>query len=167
MLEANDSSLTGLYFQSTFESEFDHGCQLDNKAPTIDCSRERVENNSSTVLDCFIQQLDEYFAGKRTEFSLDEFDVEPKGTVFQCRVWKELQNIPYGETICYGELARRIGQPTASRAVGLANGRNPISIVIPCHRVIGANGALTGYGGGLARKQLLLELERRCVCCNG
>jgi methylated-DNA-[protein]-cysteine S-methyltransferase len=82
------------------------------------------------------------------------------GTPFQRQVWQELEKIPYGVTISYGELARRIGNPAAVRAVGLANGRNPVSIVVPCHRVIGANGTLTGYGGGLERKRWLLELER-------
>jgi methylated-DNA-[protein]-cysteine S-methyltransferase len=85
--------------------------------------------------------------------------VEPEGTPFQCGVWRALQTIPYGTTISYGTLAQRIGKPSASRAVGAANGRNPISIVIPCHRVIGANGDLTGYAGGMARKDALLRLE--------
>ena len=82
------------------------------------------------------------------------------GTPFQLRVWRELRNIPYGQTISYGELARRVGSPKGSRAVGLANGANPISIVVPCHRVIGSNGKLTGYGGGLPNKERLLALER-------
>ena len=84
----------------------------------------------------------------------------PAGTAFQLRVWRALLDIPYGETTSYGELARRLGQPTASRAVGLANGSNPLPVIIPCHRVIGANGSLTGYGGGLPIKQALLALER-------
>ncbi len=103
------------------------------------------------------QQLEEYFAGERREFSLT---LEPGGTDFQQRVWQALRGIPYGGTMSYGELARRIGNPRAVRAVGLANGRNPISIVVPCHRVIGADGSLTGYGGGLERKRFLLALER-------
>jgi methylated-DNA-[protein]-cysteine S-methyltransferase len=94
-----------------------------------------------------IRQLEAYFAGKLDNFNLL---LSPQGTPFQQRVWSELQKIPYGETISYGELARRIGNPKASRAVGLANGANPLSIVIPCHRVIGANGKLTGYGKRLA-----------------
>lgn len=102
------------------------------------------------------QQLQEYFAGKRRTFDLP---LRFGGTPFQRRVWAELARIPYGETISYGELARRIANPRAVRAVGLANGRNPIAIVIPCHRVIGANGTLTGYGGGLPRKRQLLDLE--------
>jgi methylated-DNA-[protein]-cysteine S-methyltransferase len=105
-----------------------------------------------------VRQLNAYFAGQ-----LEQFDLAllPQGTPFQQKVWSELQKIPYGETISYGELARRIGNPKASRAVGLANGSNPISIVIPCHRVIGSNGKLTGYGGGLPIKEKLLALEKR------
>ncbi|HEY3381172.1 MAG TPA: methylated-DNA--[protein]-cysteine S-methyltransferase [Vicinamibacterales bacterium] len=104
-----------------------------------------------------IRQLEAYFAGSLREFTLP---LAPEGTPFQQRVWRELLNIPYGDTISYGELARRIGNPNGSRAVGLANGSNPISIVIPCHRVIGSNGKLTGYGGGLKNKEWLLALER-------
>jgi methylated-DNA-[protein]-cysteine S-methyltransferase len=101
-------------------------------------------------------QLSQYFAGERTAFDLE---LNPSGTPFQREVWQALTEIPYGETVSYGELARRLGRPAASRAVGLANGRNPISIVVPCHRVVGASGSLTGYGGGLERKRFLLELE--------
>jgi methylated-DNA-[protein]-cysteine S-methyltransferase len=101
-------------------------------------------------------QLSEYFAGERTVFAVP---LILGGTPFQKRVWSALREIPYATTISYGELARRIGQPSASRAVGLANGRNPISVIVPCHRVIGADGSLTGYGGGLERKRLLLGLE--------
>ena len=104
------------------------------------------------------RQLAEYFDGTRRDFDLP---LSADGTAFQRRVWDELRRIPYGETISYGELARRIGKPTASRAVGAANGRNPLAIVVPCHRVIGADGTLTGYGGGLPVKQALLALERR------
>ena len=110
------------------------------------------------VLDQAAGQLGEYFAGERTEFDLP---LEPAGTPFQRSTWLALREIPYAETINYGQLALRVGNPKASRAVGLANGRNPISIVVPCHRVIGADGSLTGYGGGLDRKRLLLDLERR------
>lgn len=105
-----------------------------------------------------VRQLRAYFAGELETFDLP---LAPAGTKFQRAVWNRLCEIPYGETICYGELARRIGNPKASRAVGLANGSNPIPIVIPCHRVIGSNGKLTGYGGGLAIKEKLLALERR------
>lgn len=101
-------------------------------------------------------QLAAYFAGDRTEFTLP---LAPRGTAFQRQVWEQLRAIPYGETISYGELARRVGNPNASRAVGAANGRNPIGIIVPCHRVIGSNGALTGYGGGLPNKKTLLAHE--------
>lgn len=104
------------------------------------------------------KQLRAYFAGELRDF---ELPLAAQGTPFQQGVWRELRAIPYGETISYGELARRVGQPAAARAVGLANGRNPIAIVVPCHRVIGANGSLTGYGGGLARKRWLLAHESR------
>jgi len=105
-----------------------------------------------------IRQLRAYFAGELETFDLP---LAPQGTAFQLKVWKLLCDIPYGETISYGELARRVGNPKASRAVGLANGSNPIPIIIPCHRVIGSNGKLTGYGGGLPIKEKLLALERR------
>ena len=105
-----------------------------------------------------IAQLGEYFAGRRVRFDLP---LAPRGTEFQRRVWHALRQIPYGETISYGELARRIGKPSASRAVGLANGANPLPILIPCHRVIGADGSLTGFGGGLPIKRKLLALEVR------
>ncbi|HME04558.1 MAG TPA: methylated-DNA--[protein]-cysteine S-methyltransferase [Solirubrobacteraceae bacterium] len=101
-------------------------------------------------------QLSEYFAGRRTTF---EVELAMAGTPFQHRVWDALREIGYGETRTYGELARRIDRPGAARAVGAANGRNPIAVIVPCHRVIGAGGALTGFGGGIGRKRLLLELE--------
>jgi len=104
------------------------------------------------------RQLREYFAGERIDFDLP---LAPQGTGFQRSVWQRLREIPYGETISYGELAKRVGNPKASRAVGAANGQNPIPIVIPCHRVIGANGKLTGFGGGLPVKETLLALEAR------
>jgi methylated-DNA-[protein]-cysteine S-methyltransferase len=103
-----------------------------------------------------LRQLNGYFAGKLRRFDLP---LAPEGTAFQQTVWRALQTIPYGETLSYGGLARRIGRPSASRAVGAANGRNPIPIIIPCHRVIGAAGSLTGFGGGLSTKRKLLELE--------
>lgn len=105
-------------------------------------------------------QLTDYFAGRLTTFDLAIDRNALGGTEFQRRVWLELERIPYGTTISYGELAQRIGNPDAVRAVGLANGRNPISIIVPCHRVIGADGSLTGYGGGLERKRWLLDFER-------
>ena len=102
------------------------------------------------------RQLSEYFTGRRTSFQVP---LALDGTPFQCRVWTALQEIGYGQTSTYGELARRVGRPSAARAVGMANGRNPIAVIVPCHRVIGADGTLTGYGGGLERKRILLELE--------
>lgn len=104
-----------------------------------------------------VEQLTAYFAGTLTEFDLD---LHFGGTPFQRRVWEALLTIPYGETRTYGEIALQVGSPTAFRAVGLANGHNPIGIIVPCHRVIGANGSLTGYGGGLNRKRALLGMEK-------
>ena len=112
---------------------------------------------TAKILKETIRQLRAYFSGKLEQFDLP---LAPEGTPFQLEVWRRLCEIPYGETISYGELARRIGNPNASRAVGLANGSNPIAIIIPCHRVIGSNGKLTGYGGGLPIKEKLLALER-------
>jgi len=107
-----------------------------------------------------VEQLAEYFAGNRRTFDVP---LRLEGTPFQQRVWRELVQIAFGTTISYAELARRVGNPTASRAVGNANGRNPISIIVPCHRVIGADGKLTGYAGGVEQKRRLLEWERRDV----
>ena len=104
-----------------------------------------------------ISQLQEYFAGARSVFDVA---LHLEGTPFERRVWRALQDIPYGATVTYGEVARRIGEPAAARAVGLANGRNPVAVIVPCHRVIGANGTLIGYGGGIERKRALLDLER-------
>ncbi|ASR36087.1 cysteine methyltransferase [Prauserella marina] len=104
-----------------------------------------------------IEQLSAYFAGRLTEFDVP---TALSGTPFQRQVWEMLREIPYGETVTYGWLARRMGKPAAARAVGLANGKNPVSIIVPCHRVVGANGDLTGYGGGVERKRHLLALER-------
>lgn len=108
------------------------------------------------VLQATEAQLEEYFSGTRRCFDLP---LSPHGTEFQLGVWQELARIPYGETISYAQLAQRVGKPMASRAVGAANGRNPLPIVLPCHRVIGADGALTGFGGGLPLKEFLLRLE--------
>ena len=105
-----------------------------------------------------IRQLQAYFVGESREF---ELRLAPEGTEFQLRVWNSLRTIPYGETISYGQLAQKIGDPKAVRAVGLANACNPIPIIVPCHRVIGSNGSLTGFGGGLANKKKLLDLEGR------
>jgi methylated-DNA-[protein]-cysteine S-methyltransferase len=111
-----------------------------------------------------IRQLQEYFRKERTTFDLP---LAPQGTAFQKKVWDELCSIPYGITISYGELAQRIGNPQSVRAVGSANGKNPLPIVIPCHRVIGSNGTLTGYGGGLHIKKFLLELESNLLNLTG
>jgi methylated-DNA-[protein]-cysteine S-methyltransferase len=117
---------------------------------------ERVADDAHPVLIAAAAQLGAYFAGKRTAFDLP---LDFRGTDFQKSVWAALLTIPFGETRSYGDIARAIGQPTASRAVGAANGSNPISIIAPCHRVIGANGSLTGFAGGMAAKRLLLALE--------
>lgn len=116
------------------------------------------EKDSHPVLVLAEKQLAEYFSGKRLEFDLP---LAPKGTVFQMKAWKQLQKIPYGKTISYGEQAKGLGDQKKARAVGMANGRNPLSIVVPCHRVIGASGSLTGFGGGLKTKEYLLNLEKK------
>jgi methylated-DNA-[protein]-cysteine S-methyltransferase len=121
----------------------------------LNSEEKETENIPLSLLDC-VQQLQEYFAGSRTAFSLK---LNPKGTSFQKKVWNELQNIPFGKTITYLELSKRLGDVKAIRAVASANGKNPIWIVVPCHRVIGSDGSLTGYAGGLHRKQWLLEHE--------
>jgi methylated-DNA-[protein]-cysteine S-methyltransferase len=145
-LVTEDGKLTGLYMD------------VAGHEPDEATLGERVTVDDEPVLTSAASQLLAYFAGELTDFDLP---LSMEGTGFQRTVWSGLREIPYGETISYGELAKRIGQPSASRAVGLANGRNPISIVVPCHRVIGSNGSLTGYGGGLPRKQYLLALEQR------
>ena len=126
---------------------------------TYEPSHQGWEADDSAFADA-TAQLEAYFAGDLTEFDLE---LDMVGTEFQRRVWEALLTIPYGETRSYGEIALQIGSPGASRAVGLANGHNPIGIIVPCHRVIGANGSLTGYGGGLHRKKSLLELEGRTM----
>lgn len=138
-LKASERGLTSLYFTNH---------RHDKQLP--------AHPGSSAILEQAAMELGEYFAKKRTKFTVP---LDPAGTDFQLRVWDELKRIPFGETISYIELARRIGNEKASRAVGAANGKNPISIIVPCHRVIAANGTLHGYGGGLPIKQALLELE--------
>lgn len=143
-LVTDGTALTGVYMQThrhAVPAQWGPRVDLDDAPPVL---REAAG------------QLAEYFAGRRTGFGLP---LAPAGTDFQQRVWRALTDIPYGRTATYGELARALGAPGASRAVGLANGRNPISIVVPCHRVIGSDGSLTGYGGGVERKQHLLTLE--------
>ncbi len=116
-----------------------------------------ADKPNGIILDA-VQQLNEYFDGRRKGFDLP---LAPEGTDFQHRVWAALQDIPYGQTRTYGELAAAIGNPKACRAVGMANNRNPIPVIIPCHRVIGADGTLTGYAGGLAAKEILLGIEHK------
>jgi methylated-DNA-[protein]-cysteine S-methyltransferase len=123
-------------------------------SPTSTDGWSHVPHMFSSVL----HQLDQYFAGKRRVF---ELQLAAEGTPFQRRVWAALSTIPFGQTVSYGDIARQIGQPTAVRAVGAANGRNPIGIIVPCHRVIGADGSLTGYAGGEDRKRWLLDHEKR------
>ena len=141
LLTSDGTSLTGIYMQ------------VSGKAPSTDGW---AEDATIGPLAETLRQLSEYFSGSRRDF---ELPMRLEGTAFQQRVWRELTKIPYGETWSYGELAKRIGNPNASRAVGLANGRNPIPILVPCHRVIGSDGSLTGYGGGLDRKRWLLSHE--------
>ena len=124
--------------------------------------RSSIDEGSSELLDRAERQLAEYFRGDRREFDLP---LEPEGTEFQLSVWQVLRTIPYGETISYGEQARRLGDAKKARAVGGANGKNPLSIVVPCHRVIGASGALTGFGGGVDVKETLLRLEKEVASC--
>ena len=123
---------------------------------TYEPSRDGWEADDSAFDDA-VAQLQAYFAGELTDFDLD---LDLIGTDFQRRVWEALLTIPYGETRSYGVIAAQLGSPGASRAVGLANGHNPIGIIVPCHRVIGANGSLTGYGGGLSKKRQLLDMEK-------
>jgi methylated-DNA-[protein]-cysteine S-methyltransferase len=141
---ARDGMITGLYMQAQR-----HGPD----PATLSLPADADDEPFATA----VSQLAAYFNGTLTEFDLP---LAPEGTPFQRKVWDGLRAIPYGQTVSYGELARSIGSPAASRAVGLANGRNPIAIVVPCHRVIGSDGSLTGYGGGLDRKQFLLSFER-------
>lgn len=141
-LMADESALTGVYLP-----------EHKGEPPPV----QALEGGAHPVLLRAREQLGEYFAGKRKVFDLP---LAPQGTGFQQAVWHALREIPYGETRSYGELAARVGRPGAARAVGAANGRNPISIIVPCHRVIGASGALTGYAGGMERKQWLLRHER-------
>ena len=143
LMTAGETGISGLYMDTDLEGHIGPGADWVEDAARFEEAR---------------RQLDEYFAGHRAEFDLP---LSPRGTAFQREVWAALRTIPYGEVRSYGQIAAQIGRPGASRAVGLANGRNPISVIVPCHRVIGASGALTGYGGGLPRKRLLLDLEAR------
>jgi methylated-DNA-[protein]-cysteine S-methyltransferase len=142
LLTSDTQALTGLYMGSP------------SKQPTLDEGFK--EQACAGALPAAVRQLNEYFAGTRRDFDLP---LRMHGTDFQKRVWRQLTKIPFGETWSYGQLAKRIENPNAFRAVGLANGRNPIAVIVPCHRVIGADGSLTGFGGGLPRKQWLLAHE--------
>jgi len=119
---------------------------------------EPTEDGDHPILALAEKELEEYFAGKRSVFSVP---LDMRGTPFQKQVWEALQDIPFGETRSYGQLANQLGKPSAARAVGAANGRNPVSIIVPCHRVLGSSGKLTGFAGGLDAKTYLLTLERR------
>jgi O-6-methylguanine DNA methyltransferase len=130
----------------------------DHRHGPVEAERQGWQYSSDLFTEVQVQ-LEEYFAGRRTVFSVSIDREAVGGTPFQRLVWQALEAIPYGVTISYGELARRINQAAAIRAVGLANGRNPLSIIVPCHRVIGSDGKLTGYGGGIDRKRWLLDLE--------
>lgn len=145
ILVRRGTALSAIYMQ-----DHRHRPESSTFGPAEDCTEE--------VFRSAVAQLSEYFEGTRTQFDMP---LDPRGTEFQHRVWARLRAIPYGETRSYGQLAHELGSAGASRAVGMANGRNPLSIVVPCHRVIGANGAMTGFGGGVERKVWLLELERR------
>jgi methylated-DNA-[protein]-cysteine S-methyltransferase len=133
------------------------GIHLLKAGETFEPPKGSIEDSEAAPLPEARRQLESYFQGDLRAFDLP---LNVEGTKFQRRVWEELRRIPYGETISYGELARRVGNPNASRAVGLANGRNPLMIVVPCHRVIGASGKLTGFSAGLGAKEKLLALER-------
>jgi methylated-DNA-[protein]-cysteine S-methyltransferase len=142
VITASDSGLTGVRFPG--KGQVAAAPPDDGRGP------------ASAILARACEQLAQYFAGSRTTFDIP---LDPPGTPFQRRVWEALRAIPYGTTLSYSDLARRLGDLRATRAVGAANSRNPIPIIVPCHRVVGANGALTGFGGGLDRKRWLLEHE--------
>lgn len=142
-LVAQDGALTAIQFGRHTAAPYAEGATRDDGDATLAEAR---------------RQLSAYFAGERTDFSLP---LAPRGTPFQRRVWTALERIPYGETVSYGDIAAAIGARGSARAVGAANGANPLPIVVPCHRVVGADGSLTGYGGGMERKKRLLALEAR------
>lgn len=144
LLVADDRALTGVYFAGQ------------KYHPRVDKQWKRADNHGP--LRQAKRELSEYFDGKRTRFTVE---VAPQGTPFQRAVWKAIAGVGFGRTIPYAELARRAGRPGSARAAGAATGRNPIGIIVPCHRIVGSNGALTGYAGGLAKKRALLALEGR------
>jgi methylated-DNA-[protein]-cysteine S-methyltransferase len=143
LLTATDAGLTGLQFETA-------------RHPSSEASPTGDARRAEEILDRTRMQLEEYFTRRRTRF---ELPLDLRGTPFQVRVWCALRGIEYGTTVSYAELARRIGSPAAFRAVGAANGRNPVAIIVPCHRVVGAHGDLTGFGGGIERKRWLLQHE--------
>jgi methylated-DNA-[protein]-cysteine S-methyltransferase len=146
LMTSDGSALTGLYF--------DDGRDV----PVV--GSDWREDGAAEPFGPVRRQLAEYFEGRRTSFDLP---LRPRGTDFQQRIWHVIGEVPFGQIISYRELAARAGSPQASRAAGLATGRNPISIIIPCHRIVGSSGSLTGYGGGLPRKRMLLDLETSVV----
>jgi methylated-DNA-[protein]-cysteine S-methyltransferase len=150
IVTASDSAVTGVYFPTSRR-----GPPPTHQAGWIEAIGD-AGGNAAQILARAVTQLNEYFAKTRTTFDLP---LEAEGSKFEHRVWNALRLIPYGTTTSYGELARRLGDKRATRAVGLANGANPIPIIVPCHRVVGANGELTGFGGGIERKRWLLEHE--------
>jgi len=141
-LTATPNGLAGVYFQGQKHFPERQGWQRDARHPVLRQAK---------------RELSEYFAGKRTRFSVA---LDPQGTPFQRSVWRQIAKVGFGRTLSYGELARRAGHPGSARAAGAATGRNPIGVIVPCHRIMGADGSLTGYAGGLARKRALLALER-------
>ena len=141
LLTATAKGLAGVYFKGQKHFPKQREWQRDARHPVLRRAR---------------RELREYFAGKRRRFGVK---LDPQGTAFQRAVWKAIARVGFGETIAYGELARRAGHPGSARAAGAATGRNPIGIIVPCHRIVGSNGSLTGYAGGLSRKKALLELE--------
>ena len=163
LLTASETGLTGVYFPTSrhHAGHRSHAPRPHPLAPSPVVPHPLAPSpfgrgGTTDVLDRVEAQLKEYFEGTRTSFDLP---LEPAGTEFQLRVWELLRRIPFGVTTSYGELARKLGDPQKSRAVGAANGANPIPIIVPCHRVVGSKGELTGFGGGLERKRRLLEHE--------
>ena len=141
LVTATGKGLAGVYFKGQKHFPKKREWQRDARHPVLRQAR---------------RELTEYFAGKRRRFDVA---LDPQGTVFQRSIWKTIAKVGYGKTLTYGELAQRAGHPGSARAAGAATGRNPLSVIVPCHRIIGANGSLTGYAGGLSRKRALLELE--------
>lgn len=141
LITATPKGLAGVYFKGQKHFPDSRPWRRDSRHPVLRRAR---------------RELGEYFAGKRTRFDVP---LDPQGTAFQRKVWKAIGKVTFGRTLTYGELARRAGHPGSARAAGAATGRNPIGIIVPCHRILGANGALTGYAGGLSRKRKLLALE--------